>query len=409
MLSYKVFILGMLASGLCSAQRYVLVPKETMFASVQDYRSFAEAHDLEEFATFDFGDKGELSMYTSDHKNVNKHRNILSRYYEIEEDVEIKLSYQHPFTMASSDEVPWHLQRVTQRHMSTTIDKYRYAMPGSCHMNNDVLIDTYIVDTGIDITHPQFEGRAVWGSNFVDTTDTDCNNHGTHVAGLVGSKDYGVCVDSNLIAVKVLDCAGSGSLSGVIKGIEYAYKSHLEKSGKSNKTVKSIINMSLGGGFSRALNKAVESCVENNRHFYIVVAAGNENSDSCKTSPASVRSILTVMASDKHDNRAWFSNWGECADIYAPGVDIESTIPGGKTDVYSGTSMASPVMAGVLNHYIDMFPKDNLRKLKKRIQQMSTTDIIVGDKPQTKNNLVFLERESESTKFFIQPAHIVYL
>jgi cerevisin len=259
-------------------------------------------------------------------------------------------------------------------------------------------IDTYIVDTGIDITHPEFEGRATWGSNFADSKDTDCNNHGTHVSGLVGSLSYGVCTDANLIAVKVLDCNGSGSTSSVIKGIEWAFNSHLQKSKNDTggKTVKSIINMSLGGGYSRALNKALETTVRNN-NFYVVVAAGNENEDACNASPASSKSILTVMASDMDDNRAWFSNWGKCANIYAPGVNVLSTIPNNQFASYSGTSMASPVTAGVLNHYLDMFPSYNMKQIMEAISKYSSHNVIQGgSKPSTVSNLIYLSRSEFS-------------
>jgi cerevisin len=253
-------------------------------------------------------------------------------------------------------------------------------------------IDTYIVDTGIDVEHSQFGGRAVWGNNFVDSTDTDCNNHGTHVAGLIGSKEYGVCKDANLYAVKVLDCNGSGSLSGVIKGIEWVYKTHVTRTKTLSKKIKSIINMSLGGGFSRALNKAIEYGVKNNDDFYVVVAAGNEDEDACNGSPSSVKSIFTVMASDKDDNRAWFSNWGSCADIYSPGVNVLSTIPNGKTAVYSGTSMASPILAGVLNHYVDMYSDLNMLEIKEKVLSMSTKNAISGKKKSTVSDLIYLER-----------------
>ncbi len=367
--------------------KYILLPKDNAFGSFQEGNTIAVEHNLEEVATFDFQDF-KLPVYKTDHNNMKKYKHTLSKYFEIEEDATIQIDYKQHNTF---DETAWHLPRVSNKAPSN--GKYMYSDKGSCHTNDDLIIDTYIIDTGIDVEHPQFEGRAVWGENFIDKVQTDCNNHGTHVAGLVGSKDYGVCVDANLIAVKVLDCKGSGSLSGVIKGIEYAFNKHTVKSNKNN-NVKSVINMSLGGGFSRILNKAVEKCVESNANFFVVVAAGNENNDACKSSPASVRSILTVMASDKSDNRGWFSNWGACADIYAPGVSILSTIPGGKTAVYSGTSMASPVMAGVLNHYIDMYPKETFQSLKEKIKEMSNKDVITGDKPNTVNDLVYFHREN---------------
>jgi hypothetical protein len=396
------------------ASEYVLFPKQdtmTSFMNTQQayafYTGMAQKYGLREIVNFD----RKLPFYTVSHKTVVANRNALGEVYEIEENRRISLNdailsggkgvWVTPRVSAArvsaTEEVPWHLSRVTQKKLPLA-GKFPYAESGSCHRNNGTVINTYIVDTGIDITHPEFEGRASWSANFADDMDTDCNNHGTHVAGLVGSKSYGVCVDANLFAVKVLDCEGSGSLSGVVQGIEWVYKQHLAqkrasvRSDGSGAVIKSLINMSLGGGYSPAINRAVEACVKSEEHFYIVVAAGNENSDSCRVSPASVKNILTVMASDKDDNRAWFSNWGSCSNVYSPGVDVLSTIPGGKRATYSGTSMASPVMAGVLNHYIDMFPEQNMAQMMKTVAKLATKDTVVGEKPKTVNLLAYLRR-----------------
>lgn len=365
-----VFVLSKFADA---TQRYILMPKENSLAD----HHVASFYNLEPLATFD----NELFIYTSHHDQLHQHRNVLSQLYDIEEDQQVNLE---------SVSVPWHLDRIARKKLPLN-NSFPFSNKHSCHANSDVTIDTYIVDTGIQIEHPQFENRATWGANFADDQDTDCNNHGTHVSGLIGSKDYGACVDANLIAVKVLDCDGSGTLSGVIKGIEWVFLQHLEKSKAQQKTVKSIINMSLGGGFSKAVNKAVDTCINKNNHFYIVVAAGNENKDACLSSPASAASAITVMASDSEDNNAWFSNWGPCADIYAPGVNLLSTIPGG-TDVYSGTSMASPVVAGVLNHYIDLYPQHNQEQMRSILEKLSSKNVINSKKQNTKKNLIYLSR-----------------
>lgn len=402
------------------ASGYVLFPKQdsvTSFMNTQQaytfYTGMAQRFGLNEIANFD----RELPFYTLSHDTVVANRNVLGQVFQIEENRRITLNDavlgggkgvwvsaadrvsadRVSADRVSADSVPWHLARVSQKKLPLG-DKFPYADAGSCHTNNATVINTYIVDTGIDITHPEFEGRASWSANFADDLDTDCNNHGTHVAGLVGSRSYGVCVDAKLFAVKVLDCEGSGSLSGVVQGIEWVYKQHLAqkrasvRSDGTGPVIKSLINMSLGGGYSPAINRAVETCVKNEEHFYIVVAAGNENSDSCRVSPASVKNILTVMASDKDDNRAWFSNWGSCSNVYSPGVDVLSTIPGGKRATYSGTSMASPVMAGVLNHYIDMFPEQNMAQMMKTVAKLATKDTIEGEKPKTVNLLAYLRR-----------------
>jgi len=370
------------------AINYILTPKENTNPSLASF------YNLEPLVSFN----GEFVLYTSHSDHLHKNRNVLSQLYDIEEDQVIHLDSVESVNFVVDsvvgnfiENVPWHLDRISKKKLPLN-NTFPYATSGSCHENKDVIIDSYIVDTGIDIEHPQFEKRAVWSANFADELDTDCNNHGTHVAGLIGSKDFGVCVDANLFAVKVLDCDGSGSLSGVIKGIEWVFLKHLEKSKSQSKTIKSIINMSLGGGFSKALNKAVETCINKDNHFYIVVAAGNENKDACFTSPASANSVITVMASDDEDNNAWFSNWGKCANIYAPGVNLASTIPGDNTAIYSGTSMASPVVAGVLNHYLDMYPQHNQKQMIQILDKLSSKNVIRVQKSNTINNLVYLNR-----------------
>lgn len=392
-------ILSFYLAGLVSAKSYILTLKDEHVGDFEIHK-ISKEHDLQVFAEFKTGDY--IPFYKIEHEDLIKYRSTLTRFFDIEEDITITLK-DTDFVLVEDSEnwdkvkvnetqVPWHLDRISKRNLPLD-GTYPYK---NCHTNSDMVIDTYVVDTGIDVTHSQFGGRAVWSENFVDSTDTDCNNHGTHVAGLIGSEDYGVCKDANLYAVKVLDCRGSGSLSGVIKGIEWVYNAHINKKkalASTKKVVKSVINMSLGGGFSRALNKAIEYGVKNDNNFYVVVAAGNEDQDACNGSPSGVKSILTVMASDKDDNRAWFSNWGPCADMYSPGVDVLSTIPNGKTAVYSGTSMASPVLAGVLNHYLDMYSDMNMKAIKKQMILMSTKDIISGEKEDTVSNLVYLERK----------------
>lgn len=386
--------LSLFIFGLVSAKRYILTPKEEI--NNFEVHKISGEHDLEVFA--EFKEHNYLPFYTTSRENVIKYRTTFNQFFHIEEDVTITLK-ENDFvlvenkleTVILSNEtaVPWHLDRIVKRKLPLD-GSFGYEQ--DCHENEDVRIDTYVVDTGIDVGHFQFGGRAVWGNNFVDSMDTDCNSHGTHVAGLIGSKEYGVCKDANLYAVKVLDCEGSGSLSGVIKGIEWVYKTHITKTKTLSKRIKSIINMSLGGGFSKALNKAIEYGVKNDDNFYVVVAAGNENEDACNGSPSSVKSIFTVMASDKDDNRAWFSNWGSCSDIYSPGVNVLSTIPNGKTAIYSGTSMASPVVAGVLNHYVDMYPDLNMLEIKEKVLSMSTKNVISGNKRSTVSDLIYLER-----------------
>ncbi len=366
---------------------YILVPKNHHFFSVfVNVENFVEENNLDV-----------LSMNSLVFLKKNTEIGLLKSYedlFYIEQDVEItvpkvdlqlEMSDNHSQKVLTSESKDaWHRNRVVNRKSSDKAE-FNLTKSGSCHTNDTFVTKTYIVDTGIDIKHHQFNGRAHWSQNFADDQDVDCQSHGTHVAGIVGSKDYGICVDAQLYAVKVLDCEGRGSLSNVIRGVDWVFKQH-----KSETNVKSIINMSLGGGFSRAMNRVVQYCLSNDDNFYIVVAAGNENNDACETSPASARSAFTVMASDKDDSRAWFSNWGDCANLYAPGVDIMSTVPNDRFASYSGTSMATPVIVGVFNHYVNMYPHMNMKKLKNKIIKDSSKDVIRSYMPGS-NDLVFLQ------------------
>lgn len=370
-----------LCIGMSLAKNYLLIPKNTNFNSLMV---------SQELGLKSLVHNEHLSVYVASHDHMQKYKKTLDYFYEIEEDLPVTIKKGFTLDINIAD-APWHLDRIVKRQLPLN-NEYNYSDKGSCHKlsADSTQIYTYIVDTGIDVLHNEFEERAFWGMNFADTIDTDCNNHGTHVAGIIGSRTYGVCKDANLIAVKVLDCQGSGTFSSVLKGLDWVYKHHKNMS-KTQKT-KSIINMSLGGGYSKTINKLVDSMLEQDENMYMAVAAGNEDQNACNVSPASAKNVLTVMASDKYDQRAWFSNWGECADIYAPGVDVISTIPKNKVASYSGTSMSSPVMVGVLNHYVDMYPNLNMKQIKEQLVKDSTQKVVKGKKFKTSSNLVFLNR-----------------
>lgn len=274
----------------------------------------------------------------------------------------------------------WGLARLSQRDLVRAPYEYRY--PSSSGSG----IRVYVLDTGIDVGHPDFGGRAVWGENFVDSLQSDDNGHGTHVAGIVGGTKYGVAKGSQIIAVKVLDREGSGSDSGILKALNWIVQ---RESTLSNKRTKAIINMSLGGSFSRSLNDAVNSASQS---IGVAVASGNESMDSCSTSPSSAEGAMAVMASEKTDRYASFSNWGSCSNIIAPGAQIKSTYKGGGTAVMSGTSMASPHVAGLMALYLslpdigDPLPKD----LYSVIEDNATKDAISSVPQGTPNLLAFV-------------------
>jgi len=196
--------------------------------------------------------------------------------------------------------------------------------------------------------------------SFVDgEAAEDGNGHGTHCSGTVAGKKYGVAKKASIYAVKVLRSNGSGTMSDVVKGVEFAANKHIEqvelaKQGKRKGFKGSVANMSLGGGKTQALDQVVNAAVEAGIHF--AVAAGNDNADACNYSPAAASKAVTVGASALDDSRAYFSNWGKCTDIFAPGLSIQSTWIGSKyaVNTISGTSMASPHIAGLLAYYLSL-------------------------------------------------------
>lgn len=219
-----------------------------------------------------------------------------------------------------------------------------------------------MIDTGANVDHVDFEGRAKWGKTIPENDeDADGNGHGTHCSGTIAGKKYGVAKKANVYAVKVLRSNGSGTMSDVVKGVEWAAEAHIKKAqdaknGKARGFKGSVANMSLGGGSSRTLDLAVNAAVDAGMHF--AVAAGNDNSDSCNYSPAAAENAVTVGASTLADERAYFSNYGKCTDIFAPGLNILSTWIGSKyaVNTISGTSMASPHIAGLLAYYVSLQP-----------------------------------------------------
>jgi len=285
---------------------------------------------------------------------------------------------------------PWGLSRIAHRSKPATEEEYKkYAYNEAAGRN----VTVYIIDTGVNVNHVDFEDRAVWGATIPeDDEDVDGNGHGTHVAGTVAGKKYGVAKKANIVAIKVLRSNGSGSMSDVIKGIEFAVQHHNERVAEAKKInegageddekiiVRSAANMSLGGGRSRALDRVVDAAVKAGIQF--AVAAGNDGLDACNYSPAAAKNAITVGATTMDDRMAWFSNHGTCVDVFAPGHYITSAWIGSKvaTNTISGTSMASPHVAGLIALLLSM-PEHATKtpeEIKQVIIDMSTPNVIKG-------------------------------
>jgi subtilisin family serine protease len=264
----------------------------------------------------------------------------------------------------------WGLDRIDQRNLPLD-NSYTFNTTASN-------VHAYIIDTGIDTGHNQFGGRAQQVFNSAGGPNRDCHGHGTHVAGTVGAADYGVAKQVRLYGVKVLSCSGSGSNASVIAGIDWVAANH-------NKPA--VANLSLGGGFSAAVNTALNNLA--NAGVFVATASGNSNADACNFSPASAANSTTVNASAINDSRATFSNFGPCTHIYAPGVAIPSTVLRNGISTFSGTSMAAPHVAGVAAMYKATFGDHHFSTIRSWLTNNATSGVITGNPPNTPNLLLY--------------------
>ncbi len=268
----------------------------------------------------------------------------------------------------------WGLDRIDQRSLPLNgIYHYDYTGAG---------VNAYIIDTGIRITHQQFGGRAVSGYTAVSDGNgtNDCNGHGTHVSGTVGGSTYGVAKSVKLYAVRVLDCNGSGTNSGVIAGIDWV-TSHAVKP--------AVANMSLGGGASSALDTAVSNSI--NSGVTYAIAGGNSNANACNYSPARVAAAITVGATTSTDARASYSNYGTCLDIFAPGSSITSAwnTSDTATNTISGTSMATPHVTGAAALYLQSNPSASPATVRNALVNNATSGKVTSAGTGSPNLLLY--------------------
>ena len=273
---------------------------------------------------------------------------------------------------ATQSNPPWGLDRIDQRNLPlNAIYTFNHTGAG---------VFAYVIDTGILTSHTQFGGRAANVFDAFGGNGQDCNGHGTHVSGTIGGSTYGVAKSVNLRGVRVLNCSGSGTNSGVIAGVDFV---------RTNHSNPAVANMSLGGGASSALDTAVNNL--SNSGVAIAVAAGNSSTDACTSSPARAANAITVGATTTTDARASFSNFGTCLDIFAPGQGILSAWIGSTTATrtISGTSMASPHVAGVAALYKQVNPSASSTTVRNAIVNGATTNVVSGAGSGSPNRLLY--------------------
>ncbi len=276
----------------------------------------------------------------------------------------------------------WGLDRIDQTSLPL-LGTYEYNSTGAG-------VTAFVIDTGISNTNKDFGTRLLSHENFTkDRKNYDCNGHGTHVAGTIGGTKYGIAKSVSLIGLKVLNCQGSGTISGVIAGVNRAATLHT--------TQPAVANMSLGGGVSPSLDAAVLALI--NDGVTVVVAAGNESADASTSSPANVDAAITVAASSSNDSFAGFSNFGSKVDLIAPGVGItsdwlvSSTNKAGVNTI-SGTSMASPHVAGVAARYLSTAPTSTPAQVRAALVGAATTGVVSGVPALTVNKLLFIGKDN---------------
>lgn len=270
-----------------------------------------------------------------------------------------------------SSPLSWGIDRVDE-HDYPLDTHYSYGATGSG-------VNVYVIDGGVRLSHSEFGGRAHFGYDALGGNGTDCRGHGTHIAGTIAGKTYGIAKKANIYSVRVLDCDGTSELSKIVAGVDWV---------TGHRKLPAVANMSLGSVGNSIFDSAVKASIASGVTY--VTSAGNDDADACKQSPARVSQVITVGATKAGDYRASWSNFGSCVDIFAPGDLITSAYYTSDvaTRVMSGTSMASPHVAGVAALYLSVHPSATPSQVQSAITANATTGH-VHDAAGTANRLLY--------------------
>ncbi|GAA2392635.1 serine protease [Catellatospora methionotrophica] len=263
----------------------------------------------------------------------------------------------------------WGIDRVDQTNLPLSAS-YTYTATGAG-------VHAYIIDSGIDAAHPNFGGRARFDYNAIDTNNTDCNSHGTHVAGTIGSTSYGVAKAVTLHGVKWLNCAGSGTTSAAVAAVNWVRTNHVKPA---------VANTSWNMTYSATLATALTNLM--NAGVFLATSAGNTGGNSCDRLPRNLTAALVVAATTSADARASYSSTGTCVDLYGPGSGIVSTVPGGGTGSKNGTSMSTPHAAGIAVLYKSAYGDASQSVVHSWIVTNSTAGVVTGSLSGTPNRLL---------------------